>query len=185
MVSRIVSKASALLRRLLSQSRFAKVHPTFSAFPSLCSKADTGACCPFHRALSSLPRRHLCPDSSGIVNLYQRASLPSSLHLPQELFAPLSGLKGSGVIALTGFSFPHSLSTMSHSPHTSSEEPVIAEGEDEQLVKERLKRLIEIGIPSSADGLWSLSTDRMGIERHISFRTFKLCWVCCTRAIGP
>ena len=118
-----------------------------------------------HRALSNLPT-------------YRLAVLSSKWPCPCDTVRrPQGSILNSDTGTSTRVSWSRSQSIMPHPPSAPSAEPVIARGEDEVLLKERLKALIEDSASPSTDRLWSMSADRMGLERQLSFRTFKLCWV--------
>lgn len=118
--------------------------------------------------------------------------LPGSCNLPRDRLAALSSkwprpsdtfrqpqgpTFNPNIGSSTRVLSSRSQSIMAHPPSAPSAEPVIAQGEDEVLLKERLKALLQDSASPSKDGLWSMSADRMGLERQIGFRTFKLCWV--------
>ena len=121
-------------------------------------------CCNVHRALSILPTNRL---AVRVLSSHRPRSHETIRRSQGSTFDPETG-KSTRVLS------PRSQSTMAHPPSTPSAEPIIAQGEDEVLLKERMKALIA---DLASPGLWSMSPDRMGLERQISFRTFKLCWV--------
>ena len=118
-----------------------------------------------HKAISHLPRNRLAVLSSKWP------------HPHDTIRRPQGSILNLDVGPSTRVRWSRSRSIMSHPPSAPSAEPVIARGEDEDLLRERLKTLIKNPASPSTDGLWNMSTDRMGLERQISFRTFKLCWV--------
>ena len=121
-------------------------------------------CCNVHRASNTLPRNRLTVR----VLSSHRPRPHDTIRRPQ--CPSLNSDKRTSTRVLSSPSQP----TMAHPPSTPSTETIIAQGEDEAQLKDRLKGLIA---DSASEGLWSMSPDRMGLERQISFRTFKLCWV--------
>ena len=71
----------------------------------------------------------------------------------------------------------------SQSQSTIFDQILIAEGEDEGLMRDAFKEIQIATSPSDRDR-WTISDDRKGLERKFEFKSFAACWVRLDSSIG-